>query len=117
MTDSPEMNPLSDRFLKEVASGLDHFRHLQGTAAAQELLHLRSVVAGFSKEPDVQPAKCLINMRAPRSLVAMIDKAAGLRGQTRTAFMLDAARQEAWRIIRERGPQEVPRPPTPRENA
>jgi uncharacterized protein (DUF1778 family) len=43
--------------------------------------------------------KVMINLRAKRKDVEFIDQAAGLRGQSRSAFIREAAEKEAIKIM------------------
>ena len=43
--------------------------------------------------------KCLISMRLPEADIAMIDRAAGLRGRSRTEFVREAAVRAAEAVV------------------
>ncbi|WP_339741098.1 DUF1778 domain-containing protein [uncultured Maricaulis sp.] len=48
------------------------------------------------------PGRDVINLRIPADQKALIDRAAGAQGQSRTEFMLDAARKAATDVLLDR---------------
>tara|TARA_R110002095_G_C4032664_1_gene215483 strand:+ start:179 stop:463 length:285 start_codon:yes stop_codon:yes gene_type:complete len=48
------------------------------------------------------PARDVINLRIPADQKALIDRAAAARGQSRTEFMLDSARNAATNVLLDR---------------
>lgn len=95
-----------------------------GTPCDRLAVAITAYLSAIVSEDAVERVRrCVINMRVPEDQLAVIDNAARIVGKTRTRFLLDCAREDALRVLRERGPALVPgptepaRPATPREFA
>lgn len=56
----------------------------------------------ITTRPSAENSRQTINLRATAEQKALIDRAAGLLGKSRTEFMLDTARQAAENVLLDR---------------